>query len=146
MAHIKEDLPHRNISRIGVYGVARDETKMLLVVQSKGPYVNQFDLPGGGIEFGETVEQTLHREFLEEVGMDFTSMKLIENLTTIVEIPKKDRYSSYTFHQIGLIYSITGLIGRENRGSLQHDWIDIRTLKKEQVSPFAWTIMLQNVS
>lgn len=141
--HIKGDLPHRNISRIGVYGVVRDGHKMLLVLQATGTYANRFDLPGGGIEFGETIEQALHREFLEEVSMDFDSMKPMENLTTKVEVPSKEGWPSYTFHQIGLIYSVNGLRGCETKqkGSLKHDWVDIRTLQKDAVSPFVWAII-----
>ncbi|MBX9922899.1 MAG: GNAT family N-acetyltransferase [Rhabdochlamydiaceae bacterium] len=140
--HIKGDLPHRNISRVGVYGVVREGHKMLLVVQATGTYANRFDLPGGGIEFGETIEQALHREFLEEVGMDFKSMEPITNLTAKVEMPSKEGWPSYTFHQIGLIYSVDGLhaLGTECKGSLKHDWIDLQTLKQEEVSPFVWAI------
>ena len=141
--HIKGDLPHRNISRVGVYGVIRDGYKILLVVQSTGTYANRFDLPGGGIEFGETIEQTLHREFLEEIGMDFESMNPMENLTTKVEVPSKEGWPSYTFHQIGLIYSVGGLhaLGTKKSGSLKHAWVDIRTLQKHAVSPFVWEII-----
>jgi ADP-ribose pyrophosphatase YjhB (NUDIX family) len=146
--HIKGDLPHRNISRVGVYGVIRDGHKMLLVVQATGTYLNRFDLPGGGIEFGETISQALHREFLEEVGMDFKSMEPITNLTAKVEMPSKEGWPSYTFHQIGLIYSVDGLhaLGTNQKGSLHHEWVDIRTLHKETVSPFAWEIIQANLS
>lgn len=144
--HIKGDLPHRNISRVGVYGVVRGGHKILLVVQATGTYANRFDLPGGGIEFGETIEQTLHREFLEEIGMDFKSMNPMENLTAKVEVPSKEGWPSYTFHQIGLIYSVKGLhaLGTEQRGSLKHDWVNIRTLQKDAVSPFVWEIIQAN--
>ncbi|MEI8329762.1 MAG: GNAT family N-acetyltransferase [Chlamydiia bacterium] len=146
--HIKGDLPHRNISRVGVYGVVRDGHKMLLVVQTTGTYANRFDLPGGGIEFGETIEQALHREFLEEVGMDFKSMEPILNLTAKVEMPSKEGWPSYTFHQIGLIYSVNGLhaLGTKQKGSLNHEWVDIRALHKDTVSPFAWEIIQANSS
>ena len=144
--HITGDLPHRNISRVGVYGVVRDDHKMLLVVQATGTYANRFDLPGGGIEFGETIEQALHREFLEEIGMDFESMKPMQNLTVQVEMPSKEGWPSYTFHQIGLIYSVKGLhaLGTGQKGSLKHEWVDIRTLQKDAVSPFAWEIIQAN--
>lgn len=141
--HIKGDLPHRNISRVGVYGVIRDGHKILLVVQATGTYANRFDLPGGGIEFGETIEQTLRREFLEEIGMDFESMSPIENLTAKVEVPSKDGWPSYTFYQVGLIYCVKGLhaLDTEKKGVLKHDWVDIRTLQKDAVSPFVWEII-----
>lgn len=143
--HIKGGLPHRNISRIGVYGVARNGPKVLFVVQAGGTYVNCLDLPGGGIEFGETIEQTLHREFIEETGMDFESMEPMQNLTTLVEKPSTEDWPSYTFHQIGLIYSVNGLypLGKQ-KGSLKHDWIDPQTLKKKEVSPFVWSVINGN--
>jgi chloramphenicol 3-O phosphotransferase len=140
--HCQDTLLHRNISRVGVYGVARDGHNILVVVQPRGPYVNRFDLPGGGIEFGETIEQTLHREFLEEVGLDFDSMELMTNLTAQVDMPSIERLPSYTFHQIGLIYAVTGLRGRKSEAvGLEHSWVDIRTLRVDAVSPFLWAII-----
>lgn len=140
--HIKGDLPHRNISRVGVYGVIRDGYKMLLVTQATGTYVDRLDLPGGGIEFGETIEQALHREFLEEVGMDFESMKPVTNLTVQVEMPSKEGWPSYTFHQIGLIYSVSGLREvKTSKGSLKYSWVDSRTISEEKVSPFVWQLI-----
>ena len=122
------------ISRVGVYGVARRGSEILLVVQEKGPYVGRFDLPGGGIEFGETIEQALHREFLEEVGMDFDSMEPLKNLTALVDIP------GGLFHQIGLIYSVTGLRTVKEQRELKYKWVDLQSLQQEDVSPFVWSI------
>ena len=119
-----------NMSRTGVYGLARKGDKILLVVQARGPYANRFDFPGGKIEFGETIEQALHREFIEEVGMDFDSMRWVDNLTATVG----------TFHHIGLIYEVTGLRFLKNSGDLTHDWVDIVTLTEDKVSPFVWAI------
>jgi hypothetical protein len=85
----------------------------------------------------------LHREFIEEIGMDFDSMNPMENLTAKVEVPSKEGWPSYTFHQIGLIYSVKGLRACEpkQKGSLKHDWVDIRTIQKDAVSPFVWAII-----
>ena len=121
-------------SRTGVYGVAKQSNKILLITQAKGPYAGKYDLPGGKIEFGETIEGALHREFIEEVGMDFTSMELLTNLTARVEIP------GGLFHQIGLIYSVSGLFPVATETELKYTWIDIATLKEEEVSSFVWAI------
>lgn len=49
-----------------VYGVAYDQRQQtFLTVETKW---NNLLLPGGGIERGETPEQALHRELLEETG------------------------------------------------------------------------------
>jgi ribosomal protein S18 acetylase RimI-like enzyme len=71
----------RQIMRTGAYGVATQNGKILLITQQSGPYQGKFDLPGGRIEFGETIEETLRREFYEEVSMHFESMKFLCNLT-----------------------------------------------------------------
>ena len=54
----------------GVYGLVfnTDNSKILLVKKTRGPYTNLYDLPGGTPEAGESYIQTLYREFLEEVG------------------------------------------------------------------------------
>ena len=45
---------------IGCYGVVyNDEGEVLLIKKARGAYKGQFDLPGGGIEYGETAEETL---------------------------------------------------------------------------------------
>ena len=136
----KETEETSTISRVGVYGVVREGHNILVVEQAKGPYVGRFDLPGGGIEFGETIEGALHREFFEEVGMDFEVMKWMMNLTANVEMP------TYTFHQIGMIYSVTGLCVKKNENQeLKHTWVDIRTLREDAVSPFLWTTIQANL-
>ena len=48
------------------YAVIWDSEDRLLVVQG----LRGFFLPGGGIEPGETAEGSLHREALEELGVD----------------------------------------------------------------------------
>lgn len=140
---IKGNVPRRNISRIGVYGVARKGSEILVVVQKEGSYEGRYDLPGGGMEFGETALQTLHREFVEEVNMDFESMEQLANLTALVEVPCKGNYLPYKFHQIGLIYLVTGLrpVEADQKELLEHRWVEISTLQEEVASPFLWKII-----
>lgn len=47
------------------YGIAMHNGKILLSVNNK---INEYSLPGGGVEKSETLESCLKREFAEEVG------------------------------------------------------------------------------
>lgn len=127
-------------SRIGVYGVVIRQGKLLMVEQQSGPYAGKYDFPGGGIEFSETIEQTLRREFQEEVNMSFATMQLLDNLTTTVEVPSINENPPYLFHQIGLIYSVMDvktLPGTSNT-SLKFHWVEPKHLTPSNSSPFVW--------
>jgi mutator protein MutT len=114
--------------RTGVYGVAMNEGKMLLIRQKSGPYAGKFDFPGGGIEFGETPEQALHREFKEELGMEFDSLQLIDNLTAAIE----------GFFQVGMIYRVEDCRSNEKQGSHECFWLDPHQLLQENCSKLLW--------
>lgn len=130
----------KKITRIGVYGVAMNDGKILLIRQKQGPYAGKLDFPGGGIEFGESIEFALRREFSEEVAMEFDSLNLIENLSATMDVPETPSNGPYIFHQIGMIYSVNGcrLIEGQKDGSLQPIWIDLMTLSEEQCSKLLW--------
>lgn len=52
------------------FGIVVEDDKILLVKHN-----NEFSLIGGGIESGETHQECLQREFLEESGYTVTSIK-----------------------------------------------------------------------
>lgn len=124
------------LSRTGVYGVAKQGGKLLLVKQYKGPHKGKWDLPGGRIEMGETVEDALHREFREEVAMRFDSMHLLANTSATTEVP------NLLFHQIGMIYEIDGLATLPGaKPEMEWAWIDPSAVTSDLLSPFAKWIL-----
>lgn len=62
--------------RIRVAGILIHDGKILLVKHEKNNETYWL-LPGGGIEYGESVENALIREFQEEVGIDIKVGKLV---------------------------------------------------------------------
>jgi len=60
------------IEHKGVYGLVEKDDKVLLILKSRGPYKGMYDLPGGRLEEGESLEEALEREFQEEVGCKIT--------------------------------------------------------------------------
>lgn len=61
---------YRNKVRIRVCGILIKENKLLLVKHKGiGKEGQLWSPPGGGLEFGESVEECLEREFQEETGV-----------------------------------------------------------------------------
>src|SRR5467141_2712787 len=58
--------------RLGCAGLIRRGDQLLLGRRNKEPNRGLWVLPGGGVEFCETFEQTLGRELLEEAGIRIT--------------------------------------------------------------------------
>ncbi|MBS3904960.1 MAG: NUDIX domain-containing protein [Simkania sp.] len=131
------------VIRTGVYGIALQEEKLLLVKQRTGLHVGKFDLPGGGIEAKETVEEALRREFLEEVGMTFDSMQLLDNLTATTE-GLHENGNPFVLHQIGLIYLINDLSPLQRATpEMDYFWIDPKQLCTTTISPFVEQMLLR---
>ncbi|MEI8366783.1 MAG: NUDIX domain-containing protein [Parachlamydiaceae bacterium] len=138
-------IPHRSstpenmriASRTGVYGIARQNDQILFVKQERGPHSGKFDLPGGGIEAGETIEEALRREFIEEVGMTFDSMLLVDNFTANTDAVDGNG-TPYILHQIGLVYSVSGLSPSQNhQAEMEYYWLDAKEIATVDLAPFA---------
>lgn len=55
---------------VGALGVVlTPDNRVAFVLQQRGPFAGHWLLPGGGIEYGETAEQSVAREVREETGL-----------------------------------------------------------------------------
>jgi 8-oxo-dGTP diphosphatase len=66
------------IPRIGVSACVWRDGKVLLVERGKEPWKGKWSLPGGGLEFGETVREAAQRELAEETGVAADLVKLVD--------------------------------------------------------------------
>lgn len=94
------------ITRIGVYGIIRDNDHILLCRLSPEAVSHQgmWTLPGGGLDFGEHPEQGLVREVMEETGFEVRP----ENLLGINSITRDDEVEAFQSIQIIYHAEITG--------------------------------------
>jgi 8-oxo-dGTP diphosphatase len=79
--------------KISVYGVCRDDAGRLLLVQAAATssFPGSWNLPGGGIEHGESPVGALRREFAEETGFGIAIGALVDVRSDVVRAPAGDR-------------------------------------------------------
>src|SRR5712692_5697317 len=72
-----------SIFRIGVFALIFDDQGRILLGRRRD--IDWWNLPGGGMEKGETVDEALYREVLEETGLEVE----VESLVGVYSKPQK---------------------------------------------------------
>ncbi len=99
-------------SSVRAYGILVHDDRIVLVRSALAEHDPPlWWLPGGGIQFGETPEQTLEREFAEETGLSIHSPRLRSASADTRRRPNGDRV-----HTVRIIYEVS-LAG----GDLTHE-------------------------
>lgn len=65
---------------LGVRGLVTDEAGRVLLIEHT--YVSGWYMPGGGVERGETAEEALRREMVEEAGIELTEPPTLISIDT----------------------------------------------------------------
>lgn len=94
---------------------------------------DKWELPGGKLDIGETIEQNLTRECLEEVGL---KLKIIRtDLAVVNEIGKTGKYLGLLAITIlGLLESNTSTVNISEEHT-EHKWLSLKGAKKLDLTP-----------
>jgi len=109
----------RRHSSVRAYGVLVDDGRVALV-RSSNPRHDPplWWLPGGGIDFGESPESTIEREFLEETGLAVGDARLVDVTSDV-----RRRDNGDQIHTVRIIYRVSlvgGEIAHEVHGTTDH--------------------------
>lgn len=75
-------MKEKNRLEFGVKALIIRDNKFL-VMHNNGVKADLWELPGGRMEFGETAEETLKREIMEETGLKVSPIKLLDTWNLI---------------------------------------------------------------
>jgi len=92
-----------------VDGIIFYKKKVVLVRRKNSPFKNCFALPGGFVDYGETVENAVIREIKEETGLETK----IKNIFGIYSDPGRDPRG----HTVTIVYCLNVVGGELKSGS-----------------------------
>lgn len=127
---LRQFLGHDPILTSGTILVVFNDKKEILM-QLRSDY-KQWGFPGGGLEIGESLEETARRELEEETGLILDSLKLIDVVSgeeTYREYPNGDKV-----YDITAIYEVTeyhGDIKINDDESLDFKWFSLENAPEE---------------
>jgi 8-oxo-dGTP diphosphatase len=102
---VRREYPEAPI--VGVGAVVIDGTRVLLVRRGQEPLKGEWSLPGGALELGETLQQGIVREVLEETGLIVVPGGIIEILDRISPDEASGRVR-YHYVLIDFVCHVTG--------------------------------------
>ena len=132
-------LKTKNI-RILAGAIIRNNDKILVCpVKDKIKNEKFYRIIGGGVEFGEKIEEALRREIKEEINSNLENIKYLGFLENIFEFEGRQGHEIFFIYQADLsdksLYGITEMkILDGNRGD-SAVWVDITLLKNSKFYP-----------
>ena len=120
---------------VGVGGVVVEDGRALLIRRGSEPLRGEWSIPGGTLELGETLEQGVARELLEETGLRVRVGELIEVFDRIYfgngESKERPR-----FHYVIVDFLCERVAGEPVASS---DVTDVAYAREEELGKFALT-------
>lgn len=111
-----------------VDAIIQNSNSILLVKRSKDPYKNQFALPGGFVNEGETIEEAIKREVYEETSLEVHPIDILG----VYSDPKRDPRG----HIMTVVFIVLIVRGNPSAGddAKEISWIPIEKISDIKVA------------
>jgi 8-oxo-dGTP diphosphatase len=124
---------------VGVGGVIIDQGRAVLIRRGSEPLLGEWSIPGGTLEIGETLQEGVARELLEETGIKVRVLDLIEVFDRIYlddEVAGLQAGKNPRFHYVIADYLCERLGGELRAGS---DVTDVALAREGELARFHLT-------
>jgi ADP-ribose pyrophosphatase YjhB (NUDIX family) len=131
------EYPERPI--VGVGGVVIENGRALLIRRGSEPLRGEWSIPGGTLELGETLQEGVARELLEETGLEVRVFELIEVFDRIFPgeaAPLSEPGRPPRFHFVIADYLCERINGEARAGS---DVTDVAFAREDELGNFHLT-------
>ncbi len=118
--------------QVGVGAVVFKNQKVLLVKRSRPPSQGKWSIPGGRLEFGETLQEAAEREIHEETGVVIRASKPVY----IFDVVDRDTAGAIRFHYVIVDLAADYISGdpAANDDALDARWVSAHELGTLEVS------------
>jgi 8-oxo-dGTP diphosphatase len=116
-----------------VAGIIVRDGKILLVKRANEPSKGKWSIPGGSVEWKETLTEALKREVYEETGIKIE----VGRLAAVFDLITKDESGNNTYHYI-LVYYLAEPVGGELKAgsdASEARWVHLDDLDKYDLPP-----------
>jgi len=117
---------------VGIGAVIINEGKIALIKRGSEPSKGKWTIPGGLVELGETLEQSVIRETKEETGLDVENPRLIDVVSN-VDLDEKGKVK---YHYVIIDYLVHVKNGTAKASS---DAEELRWVPFEEVEDYDLT-------
>jgi 8-oxo-dGTP diphosphatase len=104
------------------------DSRVLMVRRKKDPFKGQLALPGGFVNEGETVEDAMKREAMEETSLEVEPIDILG----VYSDPKRDPRK----HIMSVVFVgiIIGGSGRAGDDAESIEWVELADIEKQQIA------------
>jgi 8-oxo-dGTP diphosphatase len=143
MSECKEVRQYPERPLVGIGAVIVGDGRVVLVRRAHEPLKNEWSLPGGAVEVGETLAAAVVREVREETGLSVSVGPVIE----VVDRVHRDAHGRVEYHFVIVDYVCAVVGGTLTAGSDAADvcWADIEELSRYRLTEPALRVIAQGI-